>query len=140
MRSRNNDWLRAGRPRGRSSSPGRVRNFFDVVQTGSAVTQPIQLVPGVKRSVREADHTSSYCRSQENVDLYTSTTPYAFMAYCLIKHRNNFTLYLLLYCLYEKMECWIVRTSNCYSLVFICICLWLMTYLDFLSLGWSEDR
>jgi hypothetical protein len=28
------DGLRAGRPRGRSSSPGRVKNFLHVVQTG----------------------------------------------------------------------------------------------------------
>jgi hypothetical protein len=38
-RSQYSDWLRAGRPRGRSSSPGRVMNFFllDVVHTGSRV-------------------------------------------------------------------------------------------------------
>jgi hypothetical protein len=33
--SRYSDWLRAGRPRGRSSSPGRIKNFLQVVQTGS---------------------------------------------------------------------------------------------------------
>jgi hypothetical protein len=31
------DWLRAGRPRGQSSCPGRVKNFLHVVQTGSGV-------------------------------------------------------------------------------------------------------
>jgi hypothetical protein len=29
------DWLQAGRPRGRSSIPGKVKNFLHVVQTGS---------------------------------------------------------------------------------------------------------
>jgi hypothetical protein len=29
------DSLQAGRPRGRGSSPGRVKNFLHVVQTGS---------------------------------------------------------------------------------------------------------
>jgi hypothetical protein len=32
-RGRYSDWLRAGRPRGWSSSPGRVKNFSHVVQT-----------------------------------------------------------------------------------------------------------
>jgi hypothetical protein len=36
-RSRDNDWLRAGRPRSRSLSPGRVKDFFHVVQPGSGV-------------------------------------------------------------------------------------------------------
>jgi hypothetical protein len=36
-RSRYSDWLRAGRLRGRSSSPGSVKNFLHVVQTGSDV-------------------------------------------------------------------------------------------------------
>jgi hypothetical protein len=31
------DWLRAGRPRGRNSSPDRVKNFLHSVQTGSGV-------------------------------------------------------------------------------------------------------
>jgi hypothetical protein len=34
-RSRYSDWLRAGRPRGPSSSPDRGENFLHVVQTGS---------------------------------------------------------------------------------------------------------
>jgi hypothetical protein len=62
QRTRYRDWLRARRPRGRSSSPGRVKNFLHVVHTGSGSTQPpIQWVPGVlsqrvKRPGREADH------------------------------------------------------------------------------------
>jgi hypothetical protein len=61
-RSRYSDWLRAGRPRGRSSSPGSVKNFLQVVQTGSGA-HPVSYPkvrgapsPGVKRHGREADH------------------------------------------------------------------------------------
>jgi hypothetical protein len=36
-RSRYSDWLRAGRPRGRSLSPCRVKYFLHVVQSGSGV-------------------------------------------------------------------------------------------------------
>jgi hypothetical protein len=59
--SRYSDWLRAGRPRGRSSSCGRVKNYL--FSTSSipdlGPTQPsIQWVPGIKRQGREADHSS----------------------------------------------------------------------------------
>jgi hypothetical protein len=58
------DWLRAGRPRGRSSSPGGGRNFHFSKSSRPALgsTQhPIQWIPdplyaGVKRPGREADH------------------------------------------------------------------------------------
>jgi hypothetical protein len=61
---RYSDWLRAGRPRGRSSSPRRVKNFLICASSRPALgsTQPpIQwipgdLSPGVKRLGREADH------------------------------------------------------------------------------------
>jgi hypothetical protein len=51
-KSRDSDWLRAGRPRGRSSSPGRVKNFlfFKSSRPALGFTQPpIQWVPGVTR-------------------------------------------------------------------------------------------
>jgi hypothetical protein len=35
--SRDSDWLRTGRPRGRSSRPDRVKNYLHVVQTDSGV-------------------------------------------------------------------------------------------------------
>jgi hypothetical protein len=62
--SRYSDWLRAGQPRGRSSSLCRDKNFlFSMSSTpalGSA-QPPIQWVPGAlspgqKRPGREADH------------------------------------------------------------------------------------
>jgi hypothetical protein len=55
--------LRAGRPSGRSSSPGRVKNSLFSMSSRPALrpTKPIQWVPGglspgVKRPGREADH------------------------------------------------------------------------------------
>jgi hypothetical protein len=47
--SRNSDWLRAGRPRSRSSSPSRVKNFLFSTSSRPALgpTQPpIQWVSG----------------------------------------------------------------------------------------------
>jgi hypothetical protein len=63
-RIRHSDWLRAGRPRGQSSSPGREKNFLFSVSSRLVLgpTQPpIQWVPGVlspgvKRPEREADY------------------------------------------------------------------------------------
>jgi hypothetical protein len=56
---RYNDCLRAGRPRGRSSGPGRVKNFLFsmLLRPAQRPTRvPIQWVPGVKRLGPEADH------------------------------------------------------------------------------------
>jgi hypothetical protein len=63
MLSRYSDWLRAGRPRVRSSSPDRVLNFLFSTSsrpTLESTQPPIQWVPwalspGVKRLGREAD-------------------------------------------------------------------------------------
>jgi hypothetical protein len=63
-RSRYSDWLRAGRPTGRSSSPDRVKNVLSSIFSRPSLgsTQPsIQWVlgtlsPGVKRQGREADY------------------------------------------------------------------------------------
>jgi len=60
-------------------------------------TQPhIQWVPGaptpgVKRSWREADHSHLSSVEIKSVRSYTSTPQYVFMAWCLVKHRENFT-------------------------------------------------
>jgi hypothetical protein len=61
MRTRYSDWLRAGRPTGRSSTPGRVRNFLFSMSSKRVLgsTQPPMrwvpgaLSPGVKRPERE---------------------------------------------------------------------------------------
>jgi hypothetical protein len=86
--SRYSDWLRAARPRGRSSSRGRVKNFslLQVFQTGSGVhPPPIQWVPGdlspgIKQPGREADHSPRTSAEVKKMWIYTSTPPYAFMA------------------------------------------------------------
>jgi hypothetical protein len=83
-RSRYSDWLRAGRPRGRSSS----QEFSDLhfVQTGSGVHQISYLTstgapsPGLKRPGREDDHSPPASAEVKKMWIYTSTPPYAFMA------------------------------------------------------------
>jgi hypothetical protein len=58
---------------------------------------PIQWVQGflslgVKRPVREADHSSPSSTEVKNAWSYTSTPQYVFMARCLVKHSENFTV------------------------------------------------
>jgi hypothetical protein len=83
-RSRCSDWLRAGRLRGRSSSPGRV-SFLHVVQTGSGAHQASHTkgtggsFPGVNLPGREADHSPPTSAEVKKTWIYTSTPPYAFM-------------------------------------------------------------
>jgi hypothetical protein len=59
---------------------------------------PIQWVPGalslgVKRPGREADHSPPSSAEVKNAWSYTSTPQYVFMAWCLVKHRDNFIFY-----------------------------------------------
>jgi hypothetical protein len=83
-RSRYSDWLRAGKPRGRSSSPGGGKDFLFSMPFRPALgpTQhPIQWVPGafspgVERPGREADHSPSTSGEVKRMWIYTSTPPY----------------------------------------------------------------
>jgi hypothetical protein len=50
----------------------------------------VALSLGVKRPGREADHSHSSSAEVKNAWSYTSTPQYAFMAQCLVKHRDNF--------------------------------------------------
>jgi hypothetical protein len=85
-RSRYSDWLRARRPRGRSSSPGEVKNFLFSMSSRPALgsTQaPIQWVPGalspgVKRPGREDDHSPPASAEVNKMWIYTPTPPHAF--------------------------------------------------------------
>jgi hypothetical protein len=79
QRRRDSDWLRPGRPRSRSSSPGRDKNFHFFISSRPTLrfTQPsIQwipgaLSPGVKRLVHEADHLPpTSAEVKKNVDVY----------------------------------------------------------------------
>jgi hypothetical protein len=46
--------------------------------------------PGLKRPGREADHSPPSSAEVKNAWSYTSTPLYVFMAWCLVKHRDNF--------------------------------------------------
>jgi hypothetical protein len=50
--------------------------------------------PGVKRPGREADHSPPSSAEVKNAWSYTSIPQYVFMAWCSVKHRDNFTFYL----------------------------------------------
>jgi hypothetical protein len=71
--------------------------FTTVSGTVLGPTQPpIQWVPGalslrLKRPGREADHSPPSSAEVKNVWSYTSTPQYVFIAWCLVKHRDNFT-------------------------------------------------
>jgi hypothetical protein len=89
QRSRYSHWLRAGRPRGRSWSPGGVKNFlfFTSFRPALGSTQPPiypwvpgALPPGLKRPGRETYHSPPASAEVKKMWIYTSTPPYAFMA------------------------------------------------------------
>jgi hypothetical protein len=86
-RSRYSDCLRAGRSRGRSSSPGRVRIFSSPYRPDRLLGPPSLLTngyrglfPGVKGQGHEADHSPSASAEVKKMWIYTFTPPYAFMA------------------------------------------------------------
>jgi hypothetical protein len=80
--------------RGRSSSPGKVKNFLFSTSSRPVLgsTQPpIQWLPGtlspwVKRQGREADNSPQSGAQVKKMWIYTSTPTYAFMKYCLISY------------------------------------------------------
>jgi hypothetical protein len=81
--SQNNDWLRAGRPRGRSSSPSMVKNFLFSMsfRPDLGPTQPpIQWVLGalslgVEWQGHEADHSPPTSVKVKKLWTYTSAPP-----------------------------------------------------------------
>jgi hypothetical protein len=70
--------------------------FTTLSRTALGITQPpIQWIPGtlslgVKRLGHEADHSLPSSAEVKNARRYTSTPPYVFVAWCLVKHRDNF--------------------------------------------------
>jgi hypothetical protein len=71
--------------------------FTTASRTAQGPTQPpIQWVPGalfleVKQPGCEADHSPPFSAEVKNTWSYTSTPQYVFMAWCLVKLRDNFT-------------------------------------------------
>jgi len=53
---------------------------------------PGVLSPWVKRQEREADYSHPSSVEVKNSWSYTSTPQYVFIAWCLVKHRDNFTI------------------------------------------------
>jgi len=76
----------------------RGRDFFLLhrVQTGSGAytaSYPMDtggLSMGVKRPGRESNSSPQSSAKCKNAWSYTSTFPYVFMTWCLVKHRNSF--------------------------------------------------
>jgi hypothetical protein len=52
--------------------------------------------PEVKRLQREADHSPPSDTEVKNAWGYTSTSPCVFIAWCVVKHWENFTFTLIL--------------------------------------------
>jgi hypothetical protein len=84
-----------------------------VSRTALRPTQPpIQCVRGalslgVKRPGRDADHSSPSSAEVKNAWSYTSTPQYVFIAWCLVKHRDNFTLPYKTYIMTVKGQCYL---------------------------------
>jgi hypothetical protein len=78
--------------------------FTTASRTALEPTQPpIQWVPralsrGVKRLGREADHLPPSSTEVTNAWSYTATPPIVLIAWCLVKHRDNFTVVSLTSC------------------------------------------
>jgi hypothetical protein len=72
------------------------KNTFDTLSTTGPASYPMgtgALSLDLKRPGREADHSPPSSAEFENAWSYTSTPQYVFMAWCLVKHRDNFIFY-----------------------------------------------
>jgi hypothetical protein len=71
--------------------------FTTASRTSLGPTQPpIQSGPGIKPPGREADHSPLSSAEVGNMWNDTSTPPYVFMAWCLVKHRTTLSLRYLI--------------------------------------------
>jgi hypothetical protein len=79
---------------------------------------PGDLFPGIKRPGREADHSPLTSAKVTKMWIYTSTTPYVFIALCSVNHRKNFTFYFLLFTFYflPTAVCSVIQKSGSYKL------------------------
>jgi hypothetical protein len=82
-----NNWLWAGRQRGCSLSPGRVKSFlFSTSSRPNLGSYRIGIgnsFPRVKQHVSEAHCSPPISAEVKKMWFYTSTLPYAFLAQCL---------------------------------------------------------
>jgi hypothetical protein len=90
-RNRYSDWLRAGRPRGQSSSPGRVKNFLHVVQTVSDAHQTFYSM------ATESSHLQLMPRSRKCGATHPLLHTPSWRSAELVTHRDNFTSFFYLY-------------------------------------------
>jgi hypothetical protein len=100
--SRYSNWLHARRPRGRSSSPGRVKNFYFSISSRPALesTQPpVQWVLGVKRPGHEADRSPPTSDEVKKMWMYTSTPPIRLHGVVLNYLRTGTTLPIFTLCM-----------------------------------------
>jgi hypothetical protein len=132
--------LRAGRPSFDSRKEQRFL-LFAAYRPALGPTQPhIQWVPvalflWIKRPGREADHSPSSSAEVENAWSYTSTHPYVFMVWCLVKHGDNFT-----YSIWWGVK--VTKLLLCYLLQpfyrkAIRLCWSLSSEYEFWYLGWT---
>jgi hypothetical protein len=82
-----------------------------------SIQPPIQWVPGtlsprVKRPGREADHSPPSSAEVMNAWRYTSTPKYVFMAWCLVKHRDNFAFIFIFTIIFYFYPYYHIRTSR----------------------------
>jgi hypothetical protein len=84
--------LRTGRQGFNSQQKQGIFLFTTASRLVLGPTQPpIQWVSEIKRLEVEAGHSPPSSAEVKNAWSYTSTSQYVFMAWCLIKHRDNFT-------------------------------------------------
>jgi len=86
------------RDRGRNSS---IRHRVWTLSVAHPASYPLRtggFFPGVKRPGREAGHSPPSSTEVKNAWNYTSTPPFFFMVWCLVKHRDfTFSLCLCIY-------------------------------------------
>jgi hypothetical protein len=121
--SRYSDCLRAGQPRGRSSSPGTVKNllFSPSFQPSVGSTQiPVQCVPGVLSpglnwQVPESDNSHPSSAKVKKMWIY-ATTPHisSWRNAQLVKHKDNFIFYLHFSIIFSSIS-WSLKSALRFS-------------------------
>jgi hypothetical protein len=96
---------------------------------------PVQWVPesfslGVKRPGRGADHSPPPNAEVKNAWSYTSTPQYVFMAWCLFKHRDNFTSYPTLIILCSLMLSKLHTYDYIFRHIYIYIYIYIHTHIS----------